>query len=114
MWAKSGTAFPAVSSFLRRSEAASSHGHQTTSHTVFSPPHRWKLRFIESDFKGQLPKEYSPHRNATWVIPEHMNDMNREEPSRYVSVYIPGIYSGHIHSYIYIYTVPSGRLSPAS
>lgn len=47
--------------------------------------HRWKLRFIRSDFHGQLPQPYSPHRNATWVVPDHMNDMNQEEPSRYVS-----------------------------
>ena len=46
---------------------------------------RWHLRFIRSEFRGQLPQPYSPHRNATWVIPEHMNDMNQEEPSRYVS-----------------------------
>ena len=47
--------------------------------------HRWHLRFIRSEFCGQLPQPYSPHRNATWVIPEHMNDMNQEEPTRYVS-----------------------------
>ena len=47
--------------------------------------YRWHLRFIRSEFRGQLPRPYSPHRNATWAIPEHMNDMNQEEPSRYVS-----------------------------
>ena len=43
------------------------------------------FRFVRSDFKGQLPKPYSGDRNATWTVPEAMNDMNREEPSRYVS-----------------------------
>ena len=46
---------------------------------------RWTLRFIQSDFKGQLPQLYSRHSNSTSVIPDHMNDMNLEEPSRYVS-----------------------------
>ena len=49
------------------------------------PSPKWKLRFIRSEFKGQLPKPYGPSPNATTVIPEDMNDMNREEPSRYVS-----------------------------
>ena len=44
------------------------------------------LRFIRSEFRGQLPKPYSGERNATWTVPEAMNDMNREEPSRYVSL----------------------------
>ena len=51
---------------------------------VFVPASRWKLRFIRSEFRGQLPQPYSPHKNATWVIPDHMNDMNLEETSRYV------------------------------
>ena len=48
--------------------------------------HRWNLRFLRSDFRGQLPCHYSPHDNSTSVVPDHMNDLNREEPSRYVSV----------------------------
>ena len=48
--------------------------------------HRWNLRFLESDFRGQLPCHYSPHDNSTSVVPDHMNDLNREELSRYVSV----------------------------
>ena len=45
---------------------------------------KWKLRFIRSEFKGQLPKPYTHFPNATIIIPEDMNDMNKEEPSRYV------------------------------
>ena len=47
---------------------------------------RWKLQFVKSGFRGQLPKPYSNHKNATWSILEYMNDMNKEEPSRYVSL----------------------------
>ena len=46
---------------------------------------RWRLKFIESEFRGQLPAEYASGPKATKVIPPHMNDMNREETSRYVS-----------------------------
>ena len=35
---------------------------------------------------GQLPKQYSSDPSG---IPDHMNDMNREEPSRYVSTPFP-------------------------
>ena len=45
---------------------------------------RWHLRFLQSDFKGQLPKQYS---GSTSVVPSDMNDKNEEEPSRYVSDY---------------------------
>lgn len=51
--------------------------------SFFLPDKRWKLRFIRSDFRGQLPKPYSSFKNATSAIPDSMNDMNQEEPSRY-------------------------------
>ncbi|CAI8037241.1 Alpha-1,2-mannosyltransferase ALG9 [Geodia barretti] len=51
--------------------------------SFFLPNNKWNLRFLESDFKGQLPGLYSRHDNSTSVIPDHMNDLNREEPSRY-------------------------------
>lgn len=53
--------------------------------SFFLPPD-WHLQFIQSDFRGQLPKPYAGHRNATAVIPDHMNDGNVEEPSRYLDV----------------------------
>ena len=46
---------------------------------------RWYFQFIRSEFRGQLPKPYSNAPNATKIIPTQMNDMNEEEPSRYVS-----------------------------
>ncbi|KAK3741393.1 hypothetical protein QZH41_004779, partial [Actinostola sp. cb2023] len=44
----------------------------------------WRLQFIESDFRAQLPKPYGPGGNATYVIPTDMNDRNEEERSRYL------------------------------
>ena len=48
----------------------------------FLPERKWKLRFLKSKFKGQLPQ---PYGNNTYDIPDNMNNMNKEEPSRYVS-----------------------------
>lgn len=47
------------------------------------------MRFIKSDFKGQLPKLYDSEdskngRLKTRIIYDDFNDMNREEISRYV------------------------------
>jgi len=47
---------------------------------------RWKLHFIESEFRGQLPKPYSKGPDATRVIPLDMNDRNLEEPTRYLNI----------------------------
>ena len=52
---------------------------------VFPLYPRWHLQFIRSEFRGQLPKPYSEGSNATRIIPTHMNDMNKEETTRYVS-----------------------------
>ncbi|CAG2178239.1 unnamed protein product, partial [Oppiella nova] len=46
----------------------------------------WKLQFIRSEFRGQLPQPYQSGSGGTRVIPQHMNDLNLEEPSRYVNV----------------------------
>lgn len=46
----------------------------------------WNLQFIQSEFKGQLPKPYSSDKGATKIIHSDFNDMNKEETSRYVSV----------------------------
>ncbi|XP_063235032.1 alpha-1,2-mannosyltransferase ALG9 [Bacillus rossius redtenbacheri] len=54
--------------------------------SFFLPDNRWQLRFLKSEFRGQLPQPYSPLPNATTVIPPHMNDQNREEPTRYFDV----------------------------
>ena len=51
------------------------------------PSFSWQLHFIKSQFAGQLPQPYQDGSDATKVIPPNMNDMNREEYSRYVSLY---------------------------
>ncbi|XP_039296136.1 alpha-1,2-mannosyltransferase ALG9 [Nilaparvata lugens] len=53
--------------------------------SFFLPSDNWNLRFLKSEFKGQLPQPYSLLDNATMVLPANMNDMNKEEPSRYVN-----------------------------
>ena len=52
----------------------------------FLPSNRWRLEFIRSELRGQLPKPYSNTANATQMIPTNMNDMNKEKPSRFISV----------------------------
>uniref|UniRef100_A0A8C2GPT1 Mannosyltransferase n=1 Tax=Cyprinus carpio TaxID=7962 RepID=A0A8C2GPT1_CYPCA len=52
----------------------------------FLLPNNWHLQFIQSEFRGQLPKPYSMGPDATWIIPSDMNDQNLEEPSRYVEL----------------------------
>ncbi|XP_077402409.1 alpha-1,2-mannosyltransferase ALG9 isoform X2 [Vanacampus margaritifer] len=52
----------------------------------FLLPNNWQLHFIQSEFKGQLPKPYTSGPHATQIIPADMNDQNLEEPSRYVDI----------------------------
>jgi hypothetical protein len=47
---------------------------------------RWQLQFLKSEFRGQLPQPYSSLPNAPSIIPPYMNNENREETSRYVSL----------------------------
>ncbi|RKP27837.1 Alg9-like mannosyltransferase family-domain-containing protein [Syncephalis pseudoplumigaleata] len=65
--------------------------------SYFLPTHA-RLHFLRSHFHGLLPKYFIESaassettdqargwRPGTWTIPTGMNDMNREEPDRYVS-----------------------------
>lgn len=52
----------------------------------FFLPENWSLQFIQSEFRGQLPKYYESSPDATRLIPTQMNDLNKEEPSRYVDL----------------------------
>ncbi|XP_076435591.1 alpha-1,2-mannosyltransferase ALG9-like [Babylonia areolata] len=52
----------------------------------FLPSDRWHLQFIKSEFRGLLPKPYEPGEDGTRVIPSHMNDLNKEEPTRYIDI----------------------------
>jgi len=46
--------------------------------------YNFNLRFIESEFKGHLPKPFSTSPNATSIIPTNMNDQNKQEFDRYI------------------------------
>lgn len=53
---------------------------------------RYRMRFIKSEFRGQLPKLYedddkmNPSKGLkTRIIYDDFNDMNKEQPSRYTS-----------------------------
>ncbi|XP_005091450.1 alpha-1,2-mannosyltransferase ALG9 [Aplysia californica] len=54
--------------------------------SFFLPGPNWNLQFVQSEFRGLLPKPYEPGPDGTKITPTHMNDMNREEPSRYIDV----------------------------
>ncbi|EGG14046.1 glycosyltransferase [Cavenderia fasciculata] len=44
----------------------------------------FNLAFLESEFKGHLPKPFSQQPNGTMVIPTNMNDQNQQEMDRYI------------------------------
>ncbi|XP_076656852.1 alpha-1,2-mannosyltransferase Alg9 isoform X1 [Halictus rubicundus] len=54
--------------------------------SFFFPSNNWRLQFLRSEFRGQLPQPFLDHENATNVIQPNFNDMNREEPSRYFNL----------------------------
>lgn len=51
--------------------------------SFFLPHRRFRLRFVRSGFTGLLPRPYKEGMSGTWVIPEEMNEFNREEPGQY-------------------------------
>jgi alpha-1,2-mannosyltransferase len=51
----------------------------------FLPPHL-RLGFVADGFDGQLPQYYGEGIDAFSRIPPHFNDLNQEEPSRYVPI----------------------------
>lgn len=54
--------------------------------SFFLPSKAWRLQFVESEFRGQLPKPYAEVPMASRLTPTDMNDANKEELSRYISV----------------------------
>ena len=52
----------------------------------FFPDESWHLQFVKSKFAGQLPKPFAKGPKATRIIPQNMNDQNREEMSRYINI----------------------------
>ncbi|MFH4978646.1 hypothetical protein AB6A40_005355 [Gnathostoma spinigerum] len=66
------------SSFFLPSQLSDSHGRRRSV----------ELAFIKSEFSGLLPKPFAAMSlpAVTRAVPTEMNDLNKEEPSRYVSV----------------------------
>lgn len=55
--------------------------------SFFLPTDQWEFRFVQSEFRAQLPNLYqAPPPSGSKLIPDYMNDQNLEEPSRYVNV----------------------------
>ena len=61
------------------------------------------MQFLKSEFRGQLPQPYSSLPHATSAIPPHMNNENREEPSRYVSVVCVIMVVFHMDIFLFFY-----------
>jgi len=51
----------------------------------FFLPDNWNLKFVKSEFRGQLPQPYEAEDDATKLVRTTFNDQNREEMNRYVS-----------------------------
>ena len=51
--------------------------------TFFLAPGAAPLLWVRGGFTGQLPQPYAPWPNGLWTTPAHMNDLNKEEPTRY-------------------------------
>ena len=53
----------------------------------FFLPENWRVKFVKSEFKGQLPQMYAANtEDATKLERGNFNDMNKEETDRYVKV----------------------------
>ena len=55
--------------------------------SFFLPDNNWDLKYIRSEFKGQLPQPYDVTVNSlesTRLIRDTFNDQNKQEPNRFV------------------------------
>ena len=56
----------------------------------FLPSNNWNVKFIKSEFKGQLPQPYLTEKaHATAIERPNFNDLNLEELDRFVKVKCP-------------------------
>ncbi|KAG5672283.1 hypothetical protein PVAND_002420 [Polypedilum vanderplanki] len=51
--------------------------------SFFLPSTKYSIRFLKSEFRGMLPAYYSDEENATQIIHNYFNDMNRENAFMY-------------------------------
>ncbi|XP_065202855.1 alpha-1,2-mannosyltransferase ALG9-like [Planococcus citri] len=49
-------------------------------------PDGWTVNFIKTEFRGQLPAHYLPSKEASKIVRTDMNDLNKEQVSRYVNL----------------------------
>ncbi|CAG9782679.1 unnamed protein product [Diatraea saccharalis] len=49
----------------------------------FHLPEGYQIRFIPSEFQGQLPAPYAKTPNATRIVPKHFNDLNKGDNRTY-------------------------------
>ncbi|KAK0171720.1 hypothetical protein PV328_005138 [Microctonus aethiopoides] len=54
--------------------------------SFFFPAENWRLQYLQSEFKGQLPQAFALDINGTSIVQPNFNDLNKEEPSRYFDV----------------------------
>lgn len=78
----------------------------------FFLPNGMHAKFIRSEFDGLLPGEFDEEESKslvprTWLIPTGMNDLNEEDPGKYVSSRISHLFNGR-----YANTTPSDRYLP--
>ncbi|CAD7092870.1 unnamed protein product [Hermetia illucens] len=51
--------------------------------SFFLPSRNFRIRFLKSEFDGMLPAYYSDEENATAIVHDYFNDMNREDMRTY-------------------------------
>jgi alpha-1,2-mannosyltransferase len=51
--------------------------------SFFLPSTKYSIRFLKSEFRGMLPAYYSDEDNATQIVHNYFNDMNRENSFMY-------------------------------
>ena len=78
----------------------------------FFLPNGMHAKFIRSEFRGLLPGEFDEEGDGslvprTWLIPSGMNDLNEEDPEKYVSSCTNFIFKWRLTN-----TMPTRPISP--
>ncbi len=51
--------------------------------SFFLPGDDWELKYLRSEFRGQLPQPFLTGEDATKEIRDTFNDLNKEEANRF-------------------------------
>ena len=79
----------------------------------FLPSQNWRVKFVKSEFRGQLPQMYAEGENATVIERPNFNDLNQEESDRYVKVskkFVKSHSDSNTGTYVSIYLTNFFRL----